>query len=260
MRILDRYIYKLALEKQPLKEFQAKLKSIKELEYYEVDNLENLRVLGLPVVSLQAENIALQTTFTPIRKQRFCIVDIETSGSKISTGQIIEIGALMVQDGKILKRFESFVHCAYIPENIARLTHISEVDLKDAPSLAMTLEQFRLFLGEAVFVAHNVNFDYYFISESLEKCGFGPLLNRRMCSIDLARKTLQAPKYGLAHLCEFLDIKAEQMHRAYSDAKAAFIVFQKSLANLPETIITTEDLIAFAKPNPPKKKKKVPKP
>lgn len=256
MRNLDRYIHKLSTTKQPLSEFKAKLKSVKELEYYDIDDTQNLRLLGLPIVELENQNIALETTFTPIEKQKFCIVDIETSGSKIQNAQIIEIGALMVQGGEVIGKFESYVKCECIPENITYLTGISNDDVKNAPSLGSVLEKFRLFLGEAVFVAHNVNFDYYFISESLEICGFGPLLNRRLCSIDLARKTFEAPKYGLAFLCEFLEIKVEKLHRAYSDAFAAFVIFQKSLQNLPSNIVTTEDLIAFAKPKPPAKKKK----
>lgn len=256
MRILDRFIHKLATQKQSLYEFRAKLKQVKELEYYDIDDIENIRLLGLPIVELEHKNIALETTFTPIEKQRFCIVDIETSGSKIETSQIIEIGAIMVQGGKIVDEFESLVKCNNIPENITYLTGIKNEDVKDAPSLASVLERFRLFLGDAVFVAHNVNFDYYFISDSMQNAGFGPLLNRRMCSIDLARKTFEAPKYGLGFLIEYLGIKVDSHHRAYSDALATVSVLEKSLSNLPETIITTEDLIKFAKPNPKSRKKK----
>ena len=60
-----------------------------------------------------------------------------------------------------------------MPENITQLTGISTLDLIGAPSLKSALERFKIFLGEAVFVAHNVNFDYGFISHSLSRVGLG---------------------------------------------------------------------------------------
>ncbi len=90
----------------------------------------------------------------------------------------------------------------------------------------------------------------------MEKAGFGPLLNRKVCTIDLARKTIDAERYGLGFLIKDLDIEIEQHHRAYSDAYAAKIVFDKSLKNLPQSIISTEDLVKYAKPNPKKRKVK----
>jgi DNA polymerase-3 subunit epsilon len=256
LRVLDRFIQKLASAKQSKHEFIAKLKNVKELSDYDVNDLDMIRLLGLPIVELAHNYIALETTFTPVEKQKFCIVDIETTGSKPSNSQIIEIGALMVQGGEVVGRFESFIKADFVPENITYLTGIATDDVKDAPSLKSVLERFRLFLGDAVFLAHNVNFDYYFICESMQKCGFGPLLNRRLCSIDLARKTFEAPKYGLGFLIEFLGINSVTHHRAYADALATVSVFEKSLQNLPENVITTEDLINFAKPKVVKKKKK----
>jgi DNA polymerase-3 subunit epsilon len=89
----------------------------------------------------------------------------------------------------------------------------------------------------------------------MEEAGFGPLLNRKICSIDLAKKTIEAEKYGLGSLIKLFDIEVDH-HRAYSDAYAAMVVFEKSLENLPDFVITTEDLITFANPNPRKRKKK----
>jgi DNA polymerase-3 subunit epsilon len=240
-------------------ECQSVFKRIKELNGYDFDSLyesvANMKVLGLPLIELSNKKLALETTFTPIEKQKFCIVDIESNGSKPTNSQIIEIGAIMYEDGKIVDKFESYVKANEIPDNIVRLTGITLNDVKDAPSLKSVLEKFRLFLGDAVFMAHNVNFDYKFISHSMEEAGFGLLLNRKMCTIDLAKKTIEAERYGLGFLIKLFDIEVDH-HRAYSDAYAAMIVFQKSLENLPDFVITTEDLIKFSNPNPKKRKKK----
>lgn len=244
----------------PFYECRAKFKRIKELEDYDFetieDSLANLKCLGIPLVEVNNQKIALETTFTPIEKQRFCIVDIETNGSKPDNAQIIEIGAALVENGKIVDKFETFVHAEEIPENIVYLTKITVDDVKNAPSLKDTLGKFRLFLKDAIFVAHNVNFDYNFISYSMEQAGYGPLLNRKLCTIDLAKKTIQAERYGLGYLIKEFDIEVTQHHRAYSDAYAAKVVFDMSLKNIPNNVISSEDLVMYAKPNPKKRKKK----
>jgi len=258
LRNFDKLIQRIIKEPLFFSECQSIFKKIKELKIYDFDTIyecvANMKILGLPLVELSNKKLALETTFTPFEKQKFCIVDIETNGSKPTNAQIIEIGAIMYENGEIVDKFESYVNADEIPENIVKLTGITVNDVKDAPSPKSVLEKFRLFLGDAVFMAHNVNFDYKFISHSMEEAGFGPLLNRKICSIDLAKKTIEAQRYGLGFLIKEFDIEVNH-HRAYSDAYAAMIVFQKSLENLPEHIITTEDLIKFANPNPKKRKK-----
>ncbi len=262
MRNFDKLIQRITQEPIYFSECQAIFSKISELKIYDFDTLSeciaNIKVLGLPFIELSSKKLALETTFTPFNKQKFCIVDIETNGSKPDDAQIIEIGAIMYENGQIIDKFESYVNADEIPENIVRLTGITVDDVKDAPSPKSVLEKFRLFLSDAVFMAHNVNFDYKFISHSMEEAGFGPLLNRKICTIDLAKKTIEAERYGLGFLIKMFEIEVEH-HRAYCDAYAAMVVFQKSLENVPEHIITTEDLIKFANPNPKKRKKKVKK-
>ena len=238
------------------KEFFAKLRTFKELEYMDVEDVAMLRLLGLPLKKYNDFTFTLETLNLPLSQAKFCIVDIETNGSKPEHSQIIEIGAVMVQDGKELGRFSSLVYCEELPEVIENLTGITLEELLKAPSLKSVLEAFRLFLGDAVFVAHNVNFDYYFISYAMQKAGFGPLLNRKLCTIDLSRKCIVAPKYGLSALMEFFEEPFVSHHRALCDALATKIVLQKCLEVLPEEIKTVEALIELSKPQQQKKKKK----
>ena len=120
--------------------------------------------------------------------------------------------------------------------------------LEDAPRLENVLKDFKLFLEDDVFIAHDIKFDYTFISESLEKYNLGKLLNRKICSIDLAQRTIESEKYGLSFLKELLKIEVDNHHRAYYDALTPTIVFEKSLINIDNNKIkTVEDLIAFSK-------------
>lgn len=226
-------------------EFISKANNIEFIkDIFDITDIDMWRTLGLDIVK-NVDKIELKTRTRNIEHQDFCIVDIETSGS-VNSGQIIEIGAVKIRDGVEKERFESFVYADSIPESIVELTGISANDLKDAPPLSEVLEKFKHFLGVSVFVAHNVNFDYGFISSSLNRAGFGFLLNRKICTIELAKRTIVSPRYGLDALKELLGINSTH-HRALSDALAACEIFKIALDNLPCGIKHTEELIKFSK-------------
>ena len=178
----------------------------------------------------------------------FCIVDIETNGSKPDKHQIIEIGAVTVQGAKIVNTFESLVHCKEISPHITEITGISEEDTADAPPMREVLAAFKRFLGNAVFVGHDVKFDFMFTSKMMERVGMAPLLNRQLCTIDLAERTLSAYRYGLAYLNEQLELyKDATHHRALSDAMTTAKLFKHTIRSIPAEVRTIEELIGFSK-------------
>ena len=203
---------------------------------------------GLPLDFIEENKVCLRTNYTNIKDQTFCIVDIETNGSNVKKGhQIIELGAVKYKNGQIIDKFESLVFAKEIPEFVQEVTNIVPSMLENAPRLETVLKEFKIFLQDDVFVAHDIKFDYNFVSESFEKFSLGKLLNRKICTIDLAKRTIKAEKYGLSSLKELLNIDIENHHRAYFDALTTAIVFEKCLKNLSNEIKTTEDLIRFSK-------------
>ncbi len=206
-----------------------------------------LQASGYPIGQEDEDTYRLETCFTSYKEQRYCVIDIETNGSKPSTSQVIEIGALMIQNGKVIDRFETFVECVFLPEYISKITGIEPQDLIDAPTRKSVLTQLRQFMGDAVFVAHNASFDYGFLNSSFERFGLGNIGNLPLCTIELARRTFESERYGLAYLIDFLEIKTATHHRAFSDAVCALKVMEKSLETLPEYVCTTDQLLEFAK-------------
>lgn len=204
-----------------------------------------LQASGYPIAE-RVDGYINKTFFTSYRKQRYCVVDIETNGSKPGSSQVIEIGAVMVESGKVVDRLETFVECAYLPEHITKITGIEPEDLKDAPSRKEALTKLRYFMEDAVFVAHNANFDHSFLAASFERFGLGGIGNPKLCTIDLAKRTFKSERYGLAYLNSFLGIENSTHHRAYSDALSATKVMFKSFETVPEYVETTEDLLQFA--------------
>lgn len=218
--------------------------------FYETPELEFELLLsnGLPL-EFDGDFVFLKTTRTPITEQTFCIVDIETNGGSAKKGyQIIELGAVKYKNGQIIDKFESLVYAKEIPQYVQEVTKINLKMLENAPRLEKVLQEFKVFLEDDVFVAHDIKFDYTFISDSFEKFHLGKLLNRKICSIDLAKRTIESEKYGLSFLKEQLNINVDNHHRAYYDALTTAIVFEKSLSNIDNLKIkTVEDLIAFSK-------------
>ena len=204
-----------------------------------------LQAAGYPI-SESERGYRLKTYFTPYREQRYCVIDIETNGSKPGTSQVIEIGAVMVERGEVRDRFETFVECAYLPEYITKVTGIEPSDLIGAPSRRSALTMLREFMGDAVFVAHNASFDYSFLTASFNRFGLGDIGNPKLCTIDLAKRTFESERYGLAFLNESLGIENAIHHRAYSDALSAFRVLEKGFENLPDYIKTTDELLRFS--------------
>ena len=188
------------------------------------------------------------TKFIPIRDAEFCIVDIETNGSKIDKHQIIEIGAVKVKNGEIIGSYESLVKCKEINPHITEITGIKAEDTKNAPSLKEVMYKFKQFIGDAIFVAHDVKFDYKFISLSIQKIGLAPLLNRSLCSLFLAERTIVSYRYALSYLNKSLHLHPDATHhRAMSDVLTTYELFKLSLKNLDKDIKTVEDIIRFSK-------------
>lgn len=210
-------------------------------------SLELWHSQGLEIIKHHG-NFFFATRFTPIRDAEFCIVDIETNGSKIDKHQIIEIGAVKVKNGEITDRFESLVFCKDINKHITEITGISIDDTKDAPELKKVMYDFKAFLGDSIFVAHDVKFDYKFISLSMQKVGLAPLLNRSLCSLFLAERTVESYRYALSYLNKSLNLHPDAVHhRAMSDVLTTYELFKLSLENINKDVKTVEDLIKYSK-------------
>jgi DNA polymerase-3 subunit epsilon len=225
----------------PKEEFESLLGSDSDLA------LELLKAQGMNIV-LHNGYYRFQTALTPIEETLFCIVDVESNGSKPSHHQIIEIGAVKLQNGKILDTYESLVYCTDISDQIQDITGIKTEETLKAPSLRKVMREFRLFLGDAVFVGHDAKFDYNFVSAMMERVGLDRLLNRSLCTIDLAERTFESERYGLAYLNEQLELYRDATHhRALSDAMTTTKLLKRTLKLLPTSLHTSEELIAYSK-------------
>ncbi|MDU7692786.1 MAG: exonuclease domain-containing protein [Helicobacter sp.] len=171
----------------------------------------------------------------------FCFVDIESTDSKPANGKLLEIGAIKYKLGSgELGKFHTLIHNEAIPKVISDLTGIKPDMLVGAPSEREGLLAFREFLGDSVFVAHNVNFDYGFLSSKLRSYDFMPLLNPRLCTQICSRAQILSKKHSLGFLNVFLGLNFTNLHRAHMDAKCALRVFE--IAAIP---VMLQDVATF---------------
>ena len=156
----------------------------------------------------------------------YAIVDIETNGGAPTGDNITEVAAILHNGRCELDRWVRLIRPARpIPSGITRLTGIDNTMVADAPEFADLAEDLHTFLGDAVFVAHNVSFDLRHLQAGFKSAGlhYNP---RRLCTVRMSRKWLDGPqRYSLGALCEFLGIDNEAHHRAWGDATATAELF-----------------------------------
>ncbi len=177
----------------------------------------------------------------------YVVFDLETTGFSPVNNQIIEIGAVKVEKGRVTERFSTFVNPNVpIPYKIEELTGIRDDMVLDAPDIAHALPEFLSFCGGAVMVAHNAGFDMSFISKNCERLGY-PCDYTVMDTVALARVLLpQLNRFKLDTVAKALKIPLDNHHRAVDDAACTAEIFVKFLKMLEERgIHTLEDTNAL---------------
>ena len=162
----------------------------------------------------------------------YAIVDIETTGGYAAASNITEI-AIFVHDGeKVIDSFETLVNPRQpIPLFIQTMTGITNEMVAGAPTFTEIAFQIFEILNDKVFVAHSVNFDFSFLNNALQQCGF-ELNVKKLCTVRLSRKIFTGlPSYSLGNICRSLDIPIENRHRAGGDALATVLLFERLLKN-----------------------------
>lgn len=175
----------------------------------------------------------------------FVVFDIETTGLSKENDKITEIGAVKVENGKIVDHFSTFVNPKRrLSEEIVKLTNITDDMLKDAPTIDKVLPEFLKFCGNSVLVAHNASFDVGFIRNNAEVLHIPSVDNTVLDTVELSRTLLpELKKHKLDIVAEHLGVSLEGHHRAVNDAEATAEIFIKLVAMLKQKGVTNVDEI-----------------
>ena len=172
----------------------------------------------------------------------YVVFDLETTGFSPETNRIIEIGAVKVQNGKIVDKFSTFVNPQVpIPFRIEQLTSINDSMVIDAPVIADILPEFMKFCEGCVMVAHNADFDMSFIKKNCQRLDI-PCKPTIVDTVALARVLLpNLNRFKLDTVAKALGVSLENHHRAVDDAGCTAEIFVKFIEMLRDRGMSTLD-------------------
>ena len=160
----------------------------------------------------------------------YSVVDIETTGNGYKGQKITEISVFLFDGEKIIDEFTSLVNPEQaIPYFITNLTGITEAMVRTAPKFYEIAKKIAEITKDAIFVAHNVNFDYNIIRDEFKSLGFD-FKRKKLCTVRLSRKIIPGlSSYSLGNICTAEGIEIAARHRAKGDAEATVELFRRLL-------------------------------
>lgn len=175
------------------------------------------------------------------------VFDIETTGLSVQKCRMTEIGAVRIKGGKVLETFNTFVDPEQpIPEEIVKLTGITQEMVQGAPTEAEALKAFFEFVGkrtdtegEVLLIAHNADFDTGFLRAAALRCGYS-FTNPYLDTLALARFLLPDLKnHKLDTVANHYGLGDFNHHRACDDAAMLAAIYACMLKDLDEQEIRT---------------------
>lgn len=133
-----------------------------------------------------------------------------------------ELAIYEIRDGAITEEYHTLLNPGRrIPPKIEVVTGITNEMVAAAPAFEHVAGEVAERLEGRIFVAHNVRFDWGFVSRELvDALGEAPRVER-LCTVQLARKLLpRVRRRNLDALASHFDIRIHPRHRAHGDALA----------------------------------------
>src|SRR5260221_8389218 len=142
---------------------------------------------------------------------KIAFVDTETTGLSVTRDRIIEIGILRVENGKIVKKYQTLLDPGFIfPDVITSITGITPQELVGAPTFRQVKDEIREMLNDCIFVAHNVRFDYAFLRNEYRR-EHATFSSKHFCTARLSRRLFpKEHSHSLDSIIERFDISVKK--------------------------------------------------
>lgn len=176
-------------------------------------------------------------------------IDLETTGASTRDSRVLEIGAIRVEKLKVVDTFSSLIKVDEpIPPFITGLTGIDTTMTKNSPRFADIADRLRAFMDGAIFVAHNVCFDYSFMQ--LEYRNLNQKFSMdKLCTVRLSRSFYPGQRrHNLDTIITTHGFKVDNRHRALDDAQVLVDFFNKIIdENGIQTFAVMNKLVRYAR-------------
>ena len=185
---------------------------------------------------------------------KLVFVDLETTGLSASSDRIIEVAVFRVENGRLVETFHSLIDPEVpLPLEIESITGIRSDELQSAPNFSQIARELVRIFGDAVFVAHNVRFDYSFIKSEFARLGYEFKL-RHLCTAKLSRYLYPTfKKHDLSSVIARCGFDCENRHRAFDDAKVLWEFYQKIQNDFPAEQVRDAVRFVMKRPSRPLK-------
>ena len=181
----------------------------------------------------------------PLDSAAYVVLDVETTGLNTHTDEIIEIGAVRIENGVEVAEFSQLIDPGRpIPDKVVEITGITGAMLRGKPRLMDVMPAFAEFCRDAVVVAHNAAFDTAFFRRAFRDAKL-PFDHPVLDTLALVRNQYpQFKNHKLGNVCKQLGISLTNAHRAVHDARATSLVLLKTLSEIraQKNISTVGDL------------------
>ncbi len=170
--------------------------------------------------------------------QKLVFVDTETTGLSVTRDRIIEIGIVRVENNKVVAEYQSLINPqTFLSPFITTITNITESDLEHAPTFYDIRKDIYDLLKDAVFVAHNVRFDYAFLRNEFKRTEM-QFSTKHFCTAKLSRSLFpHASHHNLDSIIERFGFICERRHRAFDDAKILWEFYQTVQKQFDEPVL-----------------------
>ncbi len=195
------------------------------------------------------DRIVVHGTAERTFEEEFVAFDLETTGLSNVHDTIIEIGAVLMKNGKELDRFQTFVAPGRkLEKKIIDLTGITDDMLVGAPDIAQVLPKFLEFVGDRPLVAHNADFDVGFVRAAAQKLKL-PFAPTSIDTLILSQNLLShLSKFKLNIVADALSLPEFNHHRAADDAVTCGLIFDRLIPRLEELGVHSIQAIGPAMP------------
>jgi len=175
----------------------------------------------------------------------YIVLDIETTWLSKFKHKITEIAAIKFDWNNILWEYQTLINPERnIPSWITKLTWITNEMVENAPIFSEIVWDFLNFIQDDIIVAHNANFDYWFLSENIYEHTWKWIENPCLCTRKLSSRLLpDLPKKNLWSLCEYYWLINERAHRAMWDTQVTVEIFKNLLKLLEKKWINNHNEI-----------------
>jgi len=156
---------------------------------------------------------------------RHIALDVETTGLSPRSGRVIEIGAVMIDNGRLTDEFSSLIRIdRKIPRQAQCIHGISDEMLAGERKAGEVLPLLLDFLEDSTIVAHNARFDMAFLRQEFERISVR-LKNRAVCTLKMSKAIypgLSNHRLDTVYRHLFGEIDKDiRRHRALDDARMA---------------------------------------